>query len=358
MQAKTYARAGGLPSERQDSDRSHVKFCTGDCLLHYTGNPLADPSNTGTLIVSVFVLSNLLVLSLTLFYFGIVSSSMPRQQGIKAKSLLYKINSIVISAMPTSVRQQQQQSKLLHVFDASATVLTFVNVATVASDVFLMESYCYVPAHIYHRSMYRLFYALKIALVSVILILEIPVVCYAVYKHHEVGKKWHKIFHAFALCQLVWFVHRFVNGVIISVLYFIITPAQTVGVVSLILSIIASAIAFAYIMFSRGCSNKNTCTFMLGAAWNGLITCGLLFVITLLYITFVDNGLESVGMGGFILSLAPTVVGFLIGLIIKRITQSEDEAADLVQRLRSMMTSDDITSRHYEDSEEEPLIND
>ena len=97
---------------------------------------------------------------------------------------------------------------------------------------------------------------------------------------------------------------------------------------------------------------------MLGAAWNGLITCGLLFVITLLYITFVDNGLESVGMGGFILSLAPTVVGFLIGLIIKRITQSEDEAADLEQRLRSMMTSDDITSRHYEDSEEEPLIND
>ena len=55
-----------------------------------------------------------------------------------------------------------------------------------------------------------------------------------------------------------WFVHRFVNGTIISVLYFIITPAQTVGVVSLILSIIDSAIAFAYIMFSRGCSNKNT----------------------------------------------------------------------------------------------------
>ena len=64
-------------------------------------------------------------------------------------------------------------------------------------------------------------------------------------------------------------------------------------------------------------------------------------------------------MGGFdSFSRSLQLSSFLIGLIIKRITQSEDEAADLVQRLRSMMTSDDITNRHYEDSEEEPLIND
>ena len=52
--------------------------------------------------------------------------------------------------------------------------------------------------------------------------------------------------------------------------------------------------------------------------FNGLIICGLLLAITLLYIVLVRNGLKSAGMGGLILSLVPPLAVFTIGLIINQ----------------------------------------
>jgi hypothetical protein len=45
---------------------------------------------------------------------------------------------------------------------------------------------------------------------------------------------------------------------------------------------------------------------------------GLIFTVTLLFIALVDNGLQSAGVGEFILSLIPPVVVFVIGLGINR----------------------------------------
>ena len=51
-----------------------------------------------------------------------------------------------------------------------------------------------------------------------------------------------------------------------------------------------------------------------------IATCaiGLIFTVTLLFIALVDNGLQSAGIGGFILSLVPPTVIFVIGLCVSR----------------------------------------
>ena len=43
-------------------------------------------------------------------------------------------------------------------------------------------------------------------------------------------------------------------------------------------------------------------------------------MITLLFITLVDNGLQSAGMGGFILSIIPPIIALIIGVYINRQT--------------------------------------
>jgi hypothetical protein len=114
-------------------------------------------------------------------------------------------------------------------------------------------------------------------------------------------------------------VHRLINDAIISVIFFVLAPAQTLGVITLLLATIASAIAFVAILIHNfnGC-NKKMCTHMICVTLNGLIICGLLLAITLLFIVLVDNGLKSAGMGGLILSLVPSFAVFTIGLIINQ----------------------------------------
>ena len=221
-------------------------------------------------------------------------------------------------------------------------VLTFFNLAAFASD---MSLSCF-RAIIYTT--------LKFLLVFIILILETPVICYTVHKVDQTNKKCHQLAHAFAFCQLIWFIHRLVNATIVSVIYFVVSPAQTLGVVTLLFSIIASAIAFVYIIINKGC-RRTSCKYISCAAIMGIIICGLLVVITLLYLTFVNNGLKSAGIGGLIL------IVFMIGLFIKRrysrstsITSSEDETEDLEQGQRNNAPINDSNGR--EDSERQPLI--
>ena len=251
--------------------------------------------------------------------------------------------------------KQRKQVKLL--YKACAAVLTFFNLAAFAGEICLLV----LPPcswTIYRKSSS---FILKLLLVFIILILETPVICYTVYKVDLTNtNNCHRIAHAFAFCQLIWFIHRLVNATIVSVIYFVVSPAQTLGVVTLLFSIIASAIAFVYIIINKGCS-RTSCKYISCAAINGVIICGLLVVITLLFLTFVNNGLKSAGIGGLILSLVPPLIVFMIGLLIKRrysrstsIASSENETEDLEQGQRSSAPINDSNSR--EDSERQPLI--
>ena len=120
--------------------------------------------------------------------------------------------------------------------------------------------------------------------------------------------------HALALCQIIWFVHRLATDAILSVIAFIIAPAQTLGLITLLFFIVVCAILFVSSLFQKfqACCTCSSCTcerstlptifclFLVATC-----TVGLIFTITFLFISLVDNSLQSAGMGGFVLSLTP-----------------------------------------------------
>ena len=88
---------------------------------------------------------------------------------------------------------------------------------------------------------------------------------------------------------------------------------------------------------------------------NGIMVCGIFFVLTLLYIVLVDNGLKSAGMGGLILSLIPPFAIFTIGLIInqKYFKSTSVTATRIPERgERSEFTMIQVNSEFEEEEEE------
>ena len=57
---------------------------------------------------------------------------------------------------------------------------------------------------------------------------------------------------------------------------------------------------------------------MFCAAFNGILITGTLITITLLFLVFVDNGLQAAGMGGLVLSLIPSLAVFAIGIFVNK----------------------------------------
>ena len=289
MQAKAYARANGIPNVKHEMDRSRVTTHAYDYYFDYDEcrDKYSDSSLLLTpeiLILCIFLLSNLLLLSFTILYFR--------------KMFLW-------------LQQQGKQTETL--YKASATVLTCVNVILLVLDMAFI-----VHDNINDITILAPILGIKAPPVLFILILETPIVCFNTYyrlnlnNEVTINKKWYRIAHAFALCQIIWFMHRLVTDAIISIIFFVVFPAQTLGVVTLVLLVIASAVAFVAIIIYIGFKRK-TCTSLFCVALNGIMICGLLVVITLLYIEFVNNGLKSAGIGGFILSLVPPLAVFVIG---------------------------------------------
>ena len=63
----------------------------------------------------------------------------------------------------------------------------------------------------------------------------------------------------------------------------------------------------------RRCSKEVFCTLLVA-----ICTTGLIVTVTILFIALVDHGLQSAGMGGFILSIIPPTAIFVIGLCVNR----------------------------------------
>ena len=256
----------------------------------YSDNPLFSAQSTAMLIFCTYLLLNILILICTVLYLGKIFSWIERPQH-KYLKVLYK---------------------------ASATVLAFINLATFGND---------IPLYINLQQEYEYTlssnFIINFFLVTLIFILSIVVSCFHTCKY---SGEW-KIMHALALCQIIWFVHRLATDSILSVIAFIIAPAQTLGLVTLVFSTVVCAILFVSSLFqkfqaccicSRYTCERSTlptifCLFLIATC-----TVGLIFTITLLFISLVDNGLQSAGMGGFILSLIPPTAIFVIGLCVNR----------------------------------------
>jgi hypothetical protein len=240
---------------------------------------------TANLIFSTYLFLNILILVFTILFFG---------------KVFYWI-------------EQPQHTKLKELLKASAIVLTFINLGTFIIDVIIHTSYDY-----------DIYLKLKTVLVLLIFIFDVILSCFNTCKHRP---GFSSAVYALALCQITWFLHRLATDIIICVIAFIVAPAQTLGMVTLLLSTIVCAVFFVSLMLKKcqaGCNcrncicNRNTfpticCTLLIA-----ICTIGLIFTVTLLFISLVDNGLQSAGVGGFILSLVPPTAIFVIGLGINR----------------------------------------
>ena len=216
---------------------------------------------------------------------------------------------------------QGKPAKIL--YKASAIVLTCVNIITFIADISIIVSNYTGQNIIYIDTVLLILLSAKLPLVLLILILELSLVCFNTHilnnEANQINTRCQRFPHAFASCQMIWFVHRLVNDAIISVVFFVIAPAQTLAIDTLLLTIVGSAIAFVAIIIHRGFDGCNIrlWSFVFCTALNGLMICGLFFVITWAYIIFVDNGLKAAGMGGLILSLIPPLSVSVVGYIIK-----------------------------------------
>ena len=186
-------------------------------------------------------------------------------------------------------------------------MLTFINLAAFGGDLTIVSFFWHFMNSVY-------FY-IKLLLVVMIIILELLVSRQSMLKFHN--DDWLLgIIHALSLCQIIWFGHRVATDTIISVIAFIIAPAQTLGTITLFLSTVACTILFVSSLLkqrSQCCSIAGFCTFLIGIS-----TIGLIVTVTLLFIALVDHGLQSAGIGGFILSIVPPMTIFVIGLCVNR----------------------------------------
>jgi hypothetical protein len=308
MQAKFYARANinGTQQSREELDRSSVSDGVRFSMYYYyiyggtdycqshAASVFIQPRNTWALVLGIFYFSNLLVLTSTLLYFR--------------KMFLWL---------------QGQNKQIKTSYKAGATVLTCVNIIALISDLsIIISDIMQNGSDIFLIIILYIMIPAKVSLVLLILILETPVACFNTHllnNANQMNTRRQRFAHAFAFCQIIWFVHRLIDDTIISIIFFVLAPAQTLGIVTLLLATIASAIAFVAVLIHnfKGL-NRKMCTFMFCVTLNGVIICGLLLAITLLFIVLANNGLKSAGMGGLILSLVPPLAVFTIGLIINQ----------------------------------------
>jgi hypothetical protein len=295
MQAKAYIENPKLNKLEDISWIKNVSKCSGttsnsSSYLH----SFSSSKFAAKLIFCTFIFLNILILILTILYFGKVFSWI----------------------------EQPQHKKLKELLQASAIVLIFVNLCAFINDV-IWHLFYYDPATDFD---YVIYLILKILLIFLIFIFDVTVSCFnTCYSKHRPGCN--SAMYALALCQITWFLHRLATDIIIFVIAFTVAPAQTLGIVTLILSTIICAVLFVSLLVKKcqaGCNcrnctcNRNTfpticCTILIA-----ICTIGLISTVTLLFISLVDNGLQSAGVGGFILSLIPPVVVFVIGLGINR----------------------------------------
>ena len=221
MQASAYVRNEGIPVQEM-LDISWIKDVTNsDLIPQYSVFNM--PSTVAGLIFCAYIFLNILILIFTVLNLGKVF------EWIK----------------------QPQHNHLKDLYKASAIVLTFINFAAfvdVIPIIISLDDISTCPI-------------LYLILVFLIFIIDISVSCFNTCKY---GCECSKAMHALALCQIIWFVHRLATDAIISIIEFVIAPAQTLGMVTLLLSTVICAILFVSALLRKcqaGCNCKScSCT--------------------------------------------------------------------------------------------------
>ena len=242
MQAKAYARSN--ESEKQNNDRSIVSinkttatldaydiisnfdhliqwYCAHQCELpneYYSESKFEVHETLSAnvalnLVLGIILLTNILLFILSLRYFHHAFNWLFQKEWVKKS---YYRSSII--------------------------VLLLINGFIVFLDIIIISSSYYN-----HFSSVKVRVGLIFNLLATVLMpmLEILWITFKMCRRYnpQLGKC--KIFlHSIGFCQMIWFAHRLFIDAIISVILFVIAPAQTIGIITLILFTILSAIIF------------------------------------------------------------------------------------------------------------------
>ena len=303
MQAKAFARSNGLPSEKYYEDRAIVNFIATDCFMfdnstfcNYVydcqtstenGN-LFDPHVILNLLIGIILVVNILLTICSLANIQKISLWIQRlgEENILSKRTLNERSALYI-CFPL----------FFFFFDIIFVSLIFSNIAGVSITV--------SKIHIITTT-------LKFFMVIILPLVEITCLCgYKLIDKHRRSRHHIQVSVSF-LFFLIWFAHRILIDICVSSMFFIISPAQTLGIIALLFF----AILCAFVIFVLLVENKYWLYFV------SVLYClvfSFIIMVIVLFIALVDNGLQSSGMGGFILSIIPPIIAGIAGVYLKRL---------------------------------------
>ena len=139
-----------------------------------------------------------------------------------------------------------------------------------------------------------------------------------------------RIIHTLALINIVWFVQTIlVPGTFVTLFFIILKAAQTIAIMSLVISGLLCAVIFtSFIVYKYSNYDFERPTTVGKHIYNcldvSLTISGILFVFffvittLLLYLSLVRQGLSTAGIGGVLVALIPSTVLSLLGIGLKR----------------------------------------
>lgn len=226
----------------------------------------------------------------------------------------------------------KESSRMLSLYWATALVFTAANTACFIADILVIQ--CTLGDGHDHKILYT-----KLFLIVFTVVTE-PFIVYYTTRHFSIilnvpdnivqalcccfsNVYGSRFAHTIAVLNILWFTHRVVTACINVLFHIVVSPAETFTTITLIFSVIIISIFLTtYVLITCNTPRKKvsvrTCCRVFCAALTGAMAVAVVVSFSLVYLAFLGNGLHTAGVGGFLLSLFPPFLFFMIGLVIQR----------------------------------------
>ena len=226
----------------------------------------------------------------------------------------------------------KERTKMLSLYWGTGLVCTAANLTCLGADIYSFQ------VTLNENSDHKILYA-KFFLIVFVLFTE-PFIVYYTTRHfgailnvpprvvHALCCCFSNVYgsrfaHTLAVLNILWFVHRTVTALILVLFHIVVSPAETFTTLTLMLSVfIIMVFLTAYVLHT--CSTPRvkvtfrTVCKVFCALVTGTLAVAVVVSFALVYLMLLDNGLQTSGVGGFLLSLFPPFIFFMIGLIVQR----------------------------------------
>ena len=239
--------------------------------------------------------------------------------------------------------------KLVGIMSNKMTVIVFWSIFTV---LFIVNMTCFSFDIIFVLFPYDLKTIYFYLFPFVFMILEIFILLCCLSKHTIlssriccISKHWIvRVIYSFAILNIFWFAHRVGKCFLTSMCFIAISPASTLAVITLCVSLIVISIVaisnMAYVCFlsnSRRCA-KMCNVFILLFMILFLITFVLIF--SLIFVNFTNHGLSATSIGTIILSLTiPSITLAVSALVRRKISYNNDDNNNSITNEQRAMKS-------------------